>query len=122
MLYWFNPLKKYATFTGRATRAEYWKFCFVVVLGMVLFIVLIIAGGFRNSLVSAQLGTIFSAIWILFTVIPLIAVGVRRLHDRGLSGRWMLIKLLPLVGGLVLLILFCLPGTFGMNKYGEDPR
>lgn len=122
MLSWFNPLKKYATFAGRATRAEYWKFYFMVVLGMVLFIVLMIVGGFRHRLAITQIGTIFSAIWLLVTAIPLTAVGVRRLHDRELSGWWTLIQFLPLVGVLVLLILFCLPGTVGMNKYGEDPR
>lgn len=122
MLSWFNPLKKYATFAGRASRAEYWKFYLAIILGAVPFIVLALVGGSRHSMAIIQFGTIVAAIWFFATFIPLIAVGVRRLHDRGLSGWWTLIQFLPFVGGLVILVLFCLPGTVGSNRYGEDPR
>ncbi|MFT5534313.1 MAG: uncharacterized membrane protein YhaH (DUF805 family) [Burkholderiaceae bacterium] len=152
MLSWFKPLKKYATFTGRASREEYWKFYFVVSLVMTaivalpmvvapfdayqlimtpsvafplvkwISIALKLAEGFRHSTEINQFSVILTAIWYLITAIPMLAVGVRRLHDRELSGGWIFIQLLPLVGQLVLLIFFCLPGTVGMNNYGAAPR
>lgn len=63
-----------------------------------------------------------SLIVALGTLIPSIAVGVRRLHDRDMSGWFMLLGLIPILGGLALLVLFLLEGTQGDNKYGPDPK
>ena len=92
-------LSKYATFSGRASRSEYWYFAlFTFLLGLI-------------PILGYVAGLAF--------LIPDLAVAVRRLHDIGKSGWWYLICLVPLVGAIVLLIFFCQPGQPGANEYGE---
>ena len=109
---WFLlALKKYATFTGRSRRKEYWMF--------VLFYVVIAVG---LSLVDAMLGTGFlGAVFVLAMFIPSISCAVRRLHDTGRSGWWMLIGFVPLIG-LVLIYFLVLEGEAGDNAYGSNPK
>lgn len=109
---WFLlALKKYATFTGRARRKEYWMF--------VLFYVLIAVG---LALVDALLGTGFlGSIFVLAMIIPSVAAAVRRLHDTGRSGWWMLLGFIPLVG-LVLIYFLVLDSDPGDNAYGSNPK
>ena len=109
----FEALKKYAVFNGRARRKEYWLFF------LFFFIVSIIANVI--DVFAMTMGTI-SLIVTLGLIIPHIAVSVRRLHDINRSGWWMLIGLIPLIGGIVLLVFFCKDGTNGSNPYGEDPK
>ena len=90
---------KYATFSGRASRSEYWFFFLFSFLLSFIPIVNFIAG--------------------LALLIPSLAVAVRRLHDIGKSGWWYLICLVPFVGGLVLLIFYLTPGQPTANEYGE---
>jgi uncharacterized membrane protein YhaH (DUF805 family) len=108
----FQPLKDYAKFTGRSRRAEYWQYIlFIVVVSVAL------------SLVDAVIGTgVLSAVFSLGAFIPSIAVGVRRLHDTGRSGWWMLILFIPLVGAIWLLVLVCLDSKPGDNAYGPNPK
>jgi uncharacterized membrane protein YhaH (DUF805 family) len=113
------PLRKYADFTGRARRKEYWLYTLLLIVALYAVI-------FVESMVG--LGGMFltygalSLLLMLGTLIPSIAVGVRRLHDTGRSGWWMLIALVPLIGGIVLLIFMVLDGTRGPNEYGADPK
>ena len=101
--------QKYAKFDGRAMRSEYWWYAlFVFVVAIVLAIV-------DNLIIGASL---LGGIWSLATLIPSIAVGVRRLHDLDKSGWWLLLGLVPLIGFIVLLYWFCQPGTPGPNQYG----
>jgi uncharacterized membrane protein YhaH (DUF805 family) len=110
--YYLGVWKNYAGFTGRARRAEYWQFA---LFNVVAFIVLIA--------IDAAIGTTIPYIlYALASLVPSLAVGVRRLHDTDRSGWWMLIALVPLVGGIVLLVFFCLEGTRGANKHGADPK
>lgn len=110
-------LQKYAVFSGRASRKEYWMF--------VLFNFLIAIGlGFVTGVLNAAahinlsfLGMIYS----LAVLCPGIAVGVRRLHDTDRSGLWVLTGLIPFIGGLVLLVLMCMEGTAGDNRFGPNP-
>lgn len=97
-------LKKYADFSGRATRSEYWWFvlCEVLILGIA-------------SLISDTLPGLFA----LALVLPALAVGARRLHDTGRSGWWMLLMLVPFIGGLFLLYWAVLPSQPGANAFGE---
>lgn len=105
-------LQKYANFTGRARRSEYWWFVLFNIL------VAVVAGIVDGALFGAQvLGTIVA----LALLIPGIAVGVRRLHDLDKSGWWMLLVLIPLIGALVLIFFFVQKGTDGANRFGPDP-
>jgi uncharacterized membrane protein YhaH (DUF805 family) len=104
----FDPLKKYAEFTGRSTRTEYWLFfLFNLLLGMLVSIV-----GGDTPLILVM--------WLAL-LIPNIAVGVRRLHDINMSGWWFLINLLPILGSIVMFVFAVMPGTVGRNRFGDDP-
>jgi len=99
-------LKKYATFDGRASRPEYWWFF--------LFSILVQMGG-------AMVGQAIAGLLALALLLPSLAVGVRRLHDTGRTGWWLLVGLIPLIGGLILLYWFAQRGVEGANEYGEAP-
>ncbi|NOY35843.1 MAG: DUF805 domain-containing protein [bacterium] len=119
MHYYFEVLKKYAVFSGRARRAEYWYFTLfnflaAVVLGIVSMVVFAISLGH----ISGMLNWIYAAA----AFIPSLAVSVRRLHDTGRSGWWMLMSFVPLIGGIVLLIFFLQDSQPGENKYGPNPK
>lgn len=112
MNYYLAVLKNYVGFSGRARRAEYWQFVLFNVIAMVLCVVIDLAIG----------SSILYILYVLAVLLPGLAVGVRRLHDTGRSGWWLLISLIPLIGGIVLLVFMCLEGTRGDNKYGADPK
>jgi len=121
----FEPLKKYAQFSGRARRSEYWLFTLFVFLVEIAYLILVSVigggtGGDMNGLGMALTG--LYGLFILGILIPSLAVGFRRLHDTDRSAWWLLIALLPFIGGLVLLVFNVLPGTTGPNKYGPDPK
>jgi uncharacterized membrane protein YhaH (DUF805 family) len=104
---------KYATFSGRAARSEFWFWqLFLIVAGL-------IAAVIDTSL--RLRGTPFGSVFYLVTIVPDLAVGARRLHDTGRSGWWQLLFLLPLFGWIVLLIWFCSRGSYGYNGFGPDP-
>ncbi len=112
-----SVFSKYVDFTGRARRAEYWWFAlFSVVVSLILM-------GLQSMLFGVAFGQmgILSGLWSLATILPSIAVGVRRLHDLDKSGWWLLIALVPIIGGLLLLYWFVQRGTVGQNQYGPDP-
>ena len=109
-----EPLFKYATFSGRARRKEYWLFfLFITVVGLV-------ASGIDALLGFVEMGPV-NLIWSLAVLLPSLAVGARRLHDTGRSGWWLLLYLVPLIGWIVLIVFFCLRGESGMNRFGPDP-
>src|SRR5258706_4153596 len=113
MNWYLQALKKYAVFSGRARRKEYWFFfLFNLIASMVL------------SAVDVAVGTmgILSIIYGLALLIPSIAVGVRRMHDIDRSGWWLLIAFVPFIGVIVLLVFALLPGTAGDNRFGPDPK
>mgnify|MGYP001262850622 CR=1 FL=1 len=115
--------KNYANFQGRSRRAEYWwPFLFIFLVGIVA---QVLAGVFvAMGDAGAMIGGLVMIVYFLFALailIPSIAVGVRRLHDKNMTGWLMLIAIIPF-GGLVLLIFFCLEGTQGPNQYGPDPK
>jgi len=119
MNWYLQVLKKYAVFSGRARRKEYWFFfLFNIIASIVLSVIDVTVGTF-----SATSGVgLLSGIYGLAVIIPSIAVGVRRLHDIDRTGWWLLIAFIPLIGVLVLLVFALLPGTAGDNKYGPDPK
>lgn len=116
---WFlQALQKYATFSGRARRSEYWYFFLMYLL---IFVLLAIVDGITGSF-SAKSGVgLLSGVFALAMLLPSLAVGVRRLHDIGRSGWWLLIAFVPLIGGIVLLLFAVKVGTPGDNEYGATP-
>lgn len=109
---WFLlALKQYATFSGRARRKEYWYFFLIYLL---IFLGL--------SLLDSLLGFgLLSTVFVLALLLPNLAVGVRRLHDTGRSGWWLLIGMIPLLG-LVLIYFLLLDSEPGDNPYGPNPK
>ncbi len=125
----FQPLKKYAEFTGRARRSEYWLFTlFVFIVEVAYFILSGVTGNFGGMSGTGQynaIGLVLTGLYVIFILailIPGIAVGFRRLHDTDRSAWWLLIGFIPLIGGIVLLVFNILPGTVGANRFGPDPK
>lgn len=116
---WFIKVIKNFSFSGRARRKEYWFFfLFAVVIAFFLGLLDSMIGTYSNK---AELG-IFGGVFMLGILIQAIAVGVRRLHDTGRSGWWLLINFVPVVGWIIVLVLMVLAGHPGANAYGPDPR
>jgi uncharacterized membrane protein YhaH (DUF805 family) len=110
---------KYATFTGRARRKEYWYFVLFYVLA---FIVLAVVDEVTGTLDEEAGIGLLSGIFVLATIVPLIAVTVRRLHDTDRSGWWVLLNLVPIIGGIVLLVFTVLDSQPGANRFGPNPK
>jgi uncharacterized membrane protein YhaH (DUF805 family) len=118
MDWYIAVLKKYAEFNGRARRKEYWYF---VLFNILISIALAIIDNATGSL-NAKAGVgLFGTIYALGVLLPSIAVSVRRLHDTGRSGWWLLISFIPLIGPLVLLVFMVLESHPGDNTYGPNP-
>jgi uncharacterized membrane protein YhaH (DUF805 family) len=117
---WFVlVLKKYATFSGRARRQEYWMYFLIYFL---ISVVLMLVDGILHG-GDLQSGTgLLSGLFALGTLLPGIAVGVRRLHDTGRSGWWLLVSFIPLIGGLVLLVFLVRDSQPGDNAWGPSPK
>lgn len=117
---WFiAALKKYAVFSGRARRKEYWYFAlFYLIIYVALSIVDRATGTFD---VQSRVG-LLSGIFVLAMLIPSLAVSVRRLHDTDRSGWWLLIGFIPLIGAIVLLVFFVLDSTPETNRFGHNPK
>ncbi len=119
MHWYFEVLKKYAVFSGRARRKEYWLF--------LLFSLIVLAGA---SVIDGAAGLadtwsgigVLSGLYAIAVLIPGIAVSVRRLHDTDHSGWWALLLLVPVVGFIVLLIFTVRDGQPGHNRFGPNPK
>lgn len=106
-------LAKYATFSGRASRPEFWYFyLFYVVLAVVATIIDLFV--FQNTIGFSPLSTLVT----LGLFLPQLGVGVRRLHDTDRSGWMFLIAFIPLVGTIILVVFFAQAGTAGRNRFG----
>jgi len=117
MEWYLAVLKNYVGFTGRAHRPEYWYFTlfnFLIAMGIAFFERLI-------GLAGAEAGGPLSGLYSLALLVPSLAVGVRRLHDSGKSGFWLLLLFLPVIGWVILLFFMVLPGEGGTNEYGPVP-
>jgi uncharacterized membrane protein YhaH (DUF805 family) len=119
MNWYTQALKKYATFSGRARRKEYWLFILINLVITAVFVFLDITLG----TVEPETGTgILSTFYGLFILLPNFAVLVRRLHDTGRSGWWVFIGLIPIIGYFVLLVFLMQNSEDGENKYGSNPK
>ncbi len=108
---WFTlALKRSFEISGRSRRREYWIYHLVWAIALALVSVMMASGS------KAFLGLL-----VIAGLIPAITVTIRRLHDINRSGWWILVTFLPVIGGLVLLIMALIPGSPGMNDYGDEP-
>ena len=113
-----RPLQKYADFTGRAPRPEYWWFVLaqIIVLIIAMFLDSILGTDFGGS----GYGLIYLVV-ALGLLVPALAAGVRRLHDTNRSGWWLLLALIPIVGAIILIVFLASAGDAGDNQYGPPP-
>ena len=115
------PLKRYADFSGRSRRLEYWMFALLQVIMMGAAFLIAIAMG------AGQDGEVPALLWILLLgylavfLVPGIAVTVRRFHDQDKSGWFYLLSFIPYIGGFVMFVFMCIEGTSGPNRFGPDP-
>ncbi len=123
------PLRRYADFSGRSRRKEYWMF---VLLQLIIYAVV---GLIATMMVGADSATgdgalgIFSGVGLILFVIvilalfiPTLAVTVRRFHDQDKSGWFILLNFIPYIGGIIVFVFMCLEGTKGPNRFGDDPK
>ncbi|PKG58465.1 DUF805 domain-containing protein [Shewanella sp. Choline-02u-19] len=111
MDYFIGALKKYADFSGRARRTEFWMF--------ILFYMIF---SFLLGIIDSLLGLgVLTFIFSLGLLIPSLSIGARRLHDTGRSGWWQLIGIIPLIG-LIVLIVFYVQDSHDENSYGDNPK
>ena len=144
MLQWMVvPFRRYAEFSGRSRRIEFWIFALLNVVVYTVITAIMMGSGLSvaaledagNAGPMAMVPMLFGGfgvlafIWWLVTLVPGIAVTVRRLHDRDLSGWWYLgfvvLSLVPVIGviaSIAMLVVLLLPGTPGPNRFGLDPK
>lgn len=113
-MHWYvDATKKYAVFSGRARRKEYWMY---FLINFVINIVLLVIG------MVIGVGSLIQLVYLLVVLLPSLGLSVRRLHDTGRSGWWILISLVPLVGWIVVLVFMTAAGTPESNAYGPNPK
>lgn len=119
MNWYLEVLKKYAVFEGRARRKEYWFFIlFNVLISIAMAVIDRLTGN-----VSPENGLgILSGLYALGVMIPGIAVSVRRLHDTGRNGWWLLITFVPIIGAIVFFYFMVLNSDAETNEYGSSPK
>jgi uncharacterized membrane protein YhaH (DUF805 family) len=120
MSFWSN----YANFKGRARRSEYWYVqLFLVLTNLAAAVIdLVLMDYDVDRFIANGGGGIVGLIWIVATIVPALAVLIRRLHDTSRTGWWALIGLIPVVGGIVILVFTVMDSTAGENKYGVSPK
>ena len=131
MLDWMlMPYRRYADFSGRSQRMEYWMFTLFAVLVTLVVLALMFSGmpatdeygnpGDPGTMFYVGIGLL--VLFGLGSIVPSIAVQVRRFHDQDKSGWFVLLGLIPYVGGIVVFVFMCLDGTRGPNRFGNDPK
>jgi uncharacterized membrane protein YhaH (DUF805 family) len=113
-LNWYlEVLKKYTVFDGRSRRSEYWYYVlFNAIIVIVLEILARASAAFLIPLI----------IYSLAVFLPGLGVAIRRLHDTNRSGWWILISLIPLIGGIILIVFCAQDSDAGANQYGANPK
>jgi len=112
------PLRRYAEFSGRSRRKEYWMFTLLLIIVNVVVGILELSLGLAGTMGYGPL----SLVVLLAVIVPSIAVSVRRLHDTGRSGWLQLIGLIPVVGWIVLIVFYAQDSKPGANEHGPNPK
>ena len=115
-------IQKYAIFQGRARRSEYWYFFLCNLIIEAFLNIISYALVFSGVLWMTTLGMALSIIYLLFSLLPNLAVTIRRLHDTGQSGAHFFLCLIPLVGPIILLVYMCRDSLPDKNQYGPNPK
>ncbi len=127
MKYYINVLKNYATLSGRTGRKEFWIF---TLINLVFATVAMLADRqlgicfkmeIGYGLQTLPYGYVFG-LYSLATLVPTLALQVRRLHDVGKSGWFFFLFLIPVVGAIYLFVLYCMGSSAGDNGYGPEPK
>jgi uncharacterized membrane protein YhaH (DUF805 family) len=114
MNWYLAVLKNYVGFSGRAGRTEYWMF---VLFNVIIYVVLAILFAITHSVFFYILFLLYA----LAMIVPGLAVAWRRMQDAGRNGLFILLGLIPFVGGIIVLVFMLLPGTPGPNEFGPEP-
>ena len=123
-MYWYiKVINQYSDFSSRARRQEYWMFALFNIVFAIIALMLDIFLGTTFEIQGLSIGTGFvSIVYSLFVLIPNLALSVRRLHDVGKSGWFLLIAFIPFIGGVWLLILFLTDSQAETNQWGPNPK
>lgn len=122
MEWYLKAVRNYVNFKGRAQRKEYWFYLLFYIL-FAIAVVLVESFLGLSDLSDPEGGT--GPLYLFYTVaflLPSIAVAIRRLHDTGRTGWWLLLAFIPLIGAIVLIVFYCLDSEPGDNKYGPNPK
>lgn len=107
---YMEAIRKYAQFSGRSTRREYWMFVLVNIA------ISVVLSFFGTS------GAVLSMLYALAVLVPGLAVSIRRLHDTDRSGWWLLIGLIPILGAVALIVFMAQDSDAHENHYGPNPK
>ncbi|MDX1351747.1 MAG: DUF805 domain-containing protein [Thiomicrorhabdus sp.] len=119
MHFFLEPLNQYFNFKDRATRQQFWLFTLIyMVLYQIILATDVMTGMYNVEIQAGLASTLFS----LGLLIPSLALSVRRLHDIGKSGWWLLLWLVPIVGWIILLVFYVLDSEKEENQYGISPK
>ncbi|TMU50922.1 DUF805 domain-containing protein [Flagellimonas algicola] len=118
MKWYLKVLKQYANFKGRARRKEFWMFYIIHAVFSGLAVAIDNITGLSGEL---PLGPIYG-LYTLVMIVPILAVMVRRMHDIGKKWTWLLVGLIPAIGGIWLFFLWIKDGEPGENDYGVNPK
>lgn len=116
MSYFIEAYKRAFDFSGRSRRKEYWMFVLFYAIALIILTIL------DRVLFGDSEIAVLSLIFTLVSAIPSISITVRRLHDIGKSGWWILLSLIPFVGGIILFVFTVLDSQHGSNKWGTNPK
>lgn len=109
-----SGFQNYVVFEGRSRRSAYWFW--VLFTGLISMAISVLFSFDANT------SSVVSGLWSLVTLLPSLAVGIRRLHDTNRSGWFLLLALIPLVGAIILIVFFAQDGTTGENRFGANPK
>jgi len=124
-LYWGALTQRYVGFSGRASRKEYWSyilFFYLFLIGLLIVAFLIDLGIDQNLRNGPVVTLIVGGLYFLAHLLPGLALMVRRLHDLGMSGWFVLLGFIPYIGGIVILVFALIPGQVQDNEHGPAPR
>lgn len=119
MNWYIKCIKNYTNFSGRARRKEYWMF---LLFNILIIMTLSFVSEFLSNVLNSETPIFIVVVYVLFIIIPHLAVVVRRLHDINKSGAYWFVRFIPLAGPIWLLVLLVEDSWDATNKYGPNPK